>query len=95
YRIFERAYNLNPTIPVYDANGNFSSVSGNIYENPVEILTNRTVDNERHRLLGYFKTEVKFLKDFTASANISLEHNAVKGATYKPSYAVMEGRTED
>jgi TonB-linked SusC/RagA family outer membrane protein len=95
YRIFERAYNLNPTIPVYDANGNFSSVSGNIYENPVEILTNRTVDNERHRLLGYFKTEVKFLKDFTASANISLEHNAVKGGTYKPSYAVMEGRTED
>ncbi|MCD0467047.1 TonB-dependent receptor [Flavobacterium sp. ENC] len=95
YRIFERAYNLNPTIPVYDANGNFSSVSGNIYENPVEILTNRTVDNERHRLLGYFKTEVKFLRDFTASANISLEHNAVKGGTYKPSYAVMEGRTED
>ncbi|MBP1223172.1 SusC/RagA family TonB-linked outer membrane protein [Flavobacterium sp. 1355] len=95
YRIFERAYNLNPTIPVYDANGNFSSVSGNLYENPVEILTNRTVDNERHRLLGYFKTEVKFLNDFTASANISLEHNAVKGGTYKPSYAVLEGRTED
>jgi iron complex outermembrane receptor protein len=95
YRIFERAYNLNPTIPVYNANGDFSSVSGNLYENPVEILTNRTVDNERHRLLGYFKTEVKFLNDFTASANISLEHNAVKGGTYKPSYAVMEGRTED
>jgi iron complex outermembrane receptor protein len=95
YRIFERAYNLNPTIPVYNANGEFSSVSGNLYENPVEILTNRTVDNERHRLLGYFKTEVKFLNDFTASANISLEHNAVKGGTYKPSYAVMEGRTED
>ncbi|WP_243416314.1 SusC/RagA family TonB-linked outer membrane protein [Flavobacterium sp. HTF] len=95
YRIFERAYNLNPTIPVYDANGNFTSVGGNIYENPVEILTNRTVDNKRHRLLGYFKTEVKFLNDFMVSANISLEHNAVKGSTYKPSYAVMEGRTED
>ncbi|PXY43635.1 SusC/RagA family TonB-linked outer membrane protein [Flavobacterium hydrophilum] len=94
YRIFERAYNLNPTIPVYDANGDFSSVGGNIYENPVEILTNRTVDNERHRLLGYFKTEVKFLNDFQAVANISLEHNAVQGNTYKPSYAVLEGRTE-
>ena len=95
YRIFERSYNLNPTIPVYDANGEFTSVGGTIYENPVEILTNRTVDNERHRLLGYFKTEVKFLNDFTAVANISLEHNAVQGSTYKPSYAVMEGRTED
>jgi TonB-linked SusC/RagA family outer membrane protein len=95
YRIFERAYNLNPTIPVYDGNGDFSVVVGNIYQNPVEILTNRTFDNERHRLLGYFKTDVKFLNDFTATANISLEHNAVKAGTYKPSYAVMEGQTEN
>ncbi|WP_343584290.1 TonB-dependent receptor [Flavobacterium sp.] len=94
YRIFERAYNLNPTIPVYDSEGNFSSIVANLYQNPVEILTNRTFDNERHRLLGYFKTDVKFLNDFTATANISLEHNAVKGGTYKPSYAVMEGQTE-
>lgn len=94
YRIFERAYNLNPTIPVYDKNGNFTNVNYTLYENPVEILTNRTVDNERHRLLGYFKTEVKFLNDFQAVANISLEHNAAKGGTYKPTYAIMEGRSE-
>jgi TonB-dependent starch-binding outer membrane protein SusC len=95
YRIFERSYNLNPTIPVYNSNGEFSAVSGTLYENPVEILTNRTVDNERHRLLGYFKTEVKFLNDFLAVANISMEHNAVQASTYIPTYAVMEGRTED
>jgi iron complex outermembrane receptor protein len=95
YRIFERSYNLNPTIPVYDSNGKFTAVSGTLYENPVEILTNRTVDNERHRLLGYFKTEVKFLNDFQAVANISLEHNAVQGGTYKPTYAVLEGQTEN
>jgi len=95
YRIFERAFNLNPTIPVYDGNGDFTSVGGTLYENPVEILTNRTADNQRHRLLGYFKTEVKFSKNFKAVANASLEHNATKGNTYKPSYAVLEGRTED
>ncbi|WP_345146949.1 TonB-dependent receptor [Flavobacterium ginsengiterrae] len=94
YRIFERSYNLNPTIPVYDSNGNFTNVNYTLYENPVEILTNRTVDNERHRLLGYFKTEVKFLNDFLAVANVSLEHNAMKGGTYKPTYAIMEGRSE-
>lgn len=94
YRIFERSYNLNPTIPVYDNNGNFTNVNYTLYENPVEILTNRTVDNERHRLLGYFKTEVKFLNDFLAVANVSLEHNAMKGGTYKPTYAIMEGRSE-
>ncbi|WP_348797558.1 SusC/RagA family TonB-linked outer membrane protein [Flavobacterium adhaerens] len=95
YRIFERAYNLNPTIPVYNSDGEFSVVNATLYENPVEILTNRTVDNERHRILGYFKTEVKLFNDFTVAANVSLEHNAVQANTYKPSYAVMEGRNED
>lgn len=94
YRIFERAFNLNPTIPVRDANGNYTEVGGTLNENPVEIQDNRTADNERHRVLGYFKTEAKFLNDFTATLNLSLEHNAMQGNTYKPTYAVMEGRTE-
>ena len=95
YRIFERAFNLNPTIPVYNVQGNFTSVGGTLYENPVEILTNRTVDNQRNRLLGYFKTEVKFLKNFKVVANASLEYNATTASTYKPSYAILEGQTED
>lgn len=95
YRIFERAYNLNPTIPVRTPSGQFTEVGGTLYENPVEILTNRKVDNERHRLLGTFKTEAKLFSDLTASVNLSLEHNAMQGSTYKPSYAVMEGRTEN
>lgn len=95
YRIFERAFNLNPTIPVYDANGNFTSVGGTLYENPVEIQTNRTADNDRNRLLGYFKTEAKFFNDFKAVVNASMEYNSQKGNTYKPTYAVMEGMTED
>lgn len=95
YRIFERAFNLNPTIPVRDQYGEFTEVGGTLYENPVEILTNRTADNERHRLLGTFKTEAKLFKDLTAVVNLSLEHNAHQTSTYKPSYAVLEGRTED
>jgi len=95
YRIFERALNLNPTIPVYDAAGEFTLVGGTLYENPVEILTNRTVNNKRHRLLGYFKTEASFWNDFTAAVNLSLEYNALNGGTFKPSYAVLEGMAEN
>ncbi|WP_194765649.1 SusC/RagA family TonB-linked outer membrane protein [Tamlana sp. I1] len=95
YRIFERAFNLNPTIPVYDADGNFTEVGGTLYENPVEILTNRNADSKRNRLLGYFKTEANFLNDFQAILNLSVEHNANTGNTYKPTYAVMEGRSEN
>src|SRR5690606_37874358 len=74
YRVFERSFNLNPTIPVYDENGEFTEVGGTLYENPVEILTNRVSDSERHRLLGYLKTEVNFFKDFQGILNMSLEH---------------------
>ncbi|HMI08496.1 MAG TPA: TonB-dependent receptor [Flavobacterium sp.] len=95
YRIFERAFNLNPTIPVMDANGAYTEVGGTLNENPVEILNDRTADNERHRLLGYFKTEANLFNDFQAVLNLSLEHNAMQGSTYKPTYAVMEGRTEN
>lgn len=94
YRIFERAYNLNPTIPVYTNDGEFAQVGGTLYENPLEILTNRTADDNRKRLLGYLKTEYDFLTDFKAVVNLSLEHNSHTGNLYKPSYAIMEGRTE-
>lgn len=95
YRIFERAFNLNPTIPVRDANGEYTFVGGTLYENPVEIMNNRTANNKRNRVMGYFKTEASIFNDFKAAVNLSLEHNALKTNVYKPSYAVLEGQTEN
>lgn len=94
YRIFERAFNLNPTIPVRNPDGSFTQVGGTLYENPVEIQTNRGADNKRHRLLGYFKTEIELFEGLKANGNFSLEHNALKTGVFKPSYAMMEGMTE-
>lgn len=94
YRIFERAFNLNPTIPIYDQNGDFTEVGGTLYENPVEILTHRTTDDKRNRLLGYFKTEMDFTEALKGVVNLSMENNARTGNVYKPSTAVLEGRTE-
>ncbi len=94
YRIFERAFNLNPTIPVYTASGDYSYVGGTLYENPVEIMNNRTSDSKRRRMMGYFKTEADILPGLKAVANLSMEYNLYNGNNYKPSYAVMEGLTE-
>ena len=94
YRIFQRAYNLNPTIPVYDENGDFTEVGGTIYENPMEILTNRTADDKRHRLLGYLKTDYEIIKGLKAVSTLSYELNSHKGNLYKPTTAVLEGRTD-
>lgn len=94
YRIFERMYNLNPTIPVKDANGNFSNVGGTNYENPVELNTNRTVQNKRHRFLGFTKVELEIVDGLKGVANLSYEYNTLKTNQYIPTYAVLTGVTD-
>ncbi|MBP7507369.1 MAG: TonB-dependent receptor [Prolixibacteraceae bacterium] len=93
-RIFERTYNLNPTIPVTNLDSSFTYIGGTNYENPVEIITNRTSENTRHRLLGYGKAELEIIKGLKAVANLSYEYNSMQGRLYKPSYAVMEGLSD-
>jgi TonB-dependent starch-binding outer membrane protein SusC len=93
-RIFGRMYNLSPTIPVKNPDGSFTAISGTSYENPVEINTNRQNDDVRQRLLGYGKAEWEIFKGFKAVLNLSYEHNSMKANLYKPSYAVMEGRSD-
>jgi len=93
-RIYDRMYNLSPTIPVYNPDGTFTNISGTNYQNPVEINTNRFNENTRHRMLGYGKAEWEIFSGFKGILNLSYEHNSMKGNLYKPSYAVMEGTTD-
>ncbi len=94
-RIFERMANLNPTFPVYNADGSFAQLNGTNTENPVELNTDRTNDQKRHRFLGYGKVELDIIKGLTATANGSYEFQNTTGGLYKPSYAQMEGKSEN
>lgn len=93
-RIFERATNLNPTVPVKDRFGEYTSIGGTNTENPVELLNNRTMDDSRHRFLGYGKIELEIIKGLKAVGNGSYEYNSHQRRTYVPTYAVMEGKAE-
>jgi TonB-dependent starch-binding outer membrane protein SusC len=93
-RIFERSYNLNPTIPVFNPDSTYTLIGGTVNENPVEINNNRFVENTRHRLLGYGKAELEIVKGLKAIANFSYEYNSTQNRIYKPTYAVMEGATD-
>lgn len=93
-RIFERMTNLNPTFPVYDQNGDFAQIGGTNTENPVEINANRADDRKRHRFLGYGKVELDLVKGLKAVANGSYEYQSTEGGLYKPTYAMMEGKSE-
>ncbi|MBL4569508.1 MAG: TonB-dependent receptor, partial [Flavobacteriaceae bacterium] len=94
YRVFQRSYNLNPTIPIRDENGNYTNVNGVFYENPVEISNDRTSDNTQQRIFGYVKAEVEILKGLKSITNVSYEYNSVHNRLYIPTYAVLDGQTE-
>ncbi len=93
-RIFERAANLNPTVPVKDQNGNYTSIGGTNTENPVELNNNRFADDSRYRFLGYGKIEVELMKGLKATANGSYEYNSAQRRFFLPTYAMMEGQAE-
>ncbi|MBQ8673522.1 MAG: TonB-dependent receptor [Bacteroides sp.] len=93
-RIFERMVNMNPTFPVYNPDGSFAQIGGTNTENPVELNTNRTEDQKRHRFLGYGKVELDLVKGLKGVANASYEYQSTEGGLYKPTYAQMEGKSE-
>lgn len=84
--IWERAYNLNPTLPVtYE--GEYTQIGGTNNNNPVELLNNQENDQTRTRLLGYVKAELEIIDGLKATANGSYEYNSQQGRYYLPSYA--------
>lgn len=90
--IWERAYNLNPTLPVMQ-NGLYTQIGGTNANNPVELLNNRKDDQTRTRLLGYGKVELDMLEGLKGTVNGSYEYNSQQGRFYTPSYA-FNGRTD-
>lgn len=81
--VFAYALNLNPTIPVYDENGNFKEVSGYEYYNPVAMLKQMTLDNKQNQFQGRMQVEYKFLKMFTAAVNGSISRSNLLTGYYE------------
>ncbi|MDR1552648.1 MAG: TonB-dependent receptor [Prevotellaceae bacterium] len=92
YGIFDRAYTLNPTVPVKQ-NGEYTQIGGTLNNNPVELQNNRNDDSSRKRLLGYVKAEVDIIDGLKAIANVSYEYNSNQGRFYRPTYS-FEGLTD-
>ena len=84
--IYERAYNLNPTLPVKQ-NGEYTQIGGTNNNNAVELLENRNDDQSRTRLLAFAKAELEIIKGLKASINGSYEYNTQQGRFYLPTYS--------
>jgi iron complex outermembrane receptor protein len=90
--IYERAYNLNPTLPVKQ-NGEYTQIGGTNNNNAVELLENRKDDQSRTRLLAFTKAELEIIKGLKATVNGSYEYNSQQGRYYLPTDA-FNGMTD-
>ncbi|MFD1631206.1 SusC/RagA family TonB-linked outer membrane protein [Pseudopedobacter beijingensis] len=90
--IYERAYNLNPTLPVMQ-NGAYTQIGGTNSNNPVEVLMNRQDDQTRKRLLGFAKAEIDIIEGLKGVVNTSYEYNSQQGRFFWPSYS-FNGQTD-
>ena len=86
--IYSTIYNMNPTAPIYDENGNYlEQVGGRLTENnPVESHTERNDETTRKHLLGYGKVELSIIDGLKATTNLSYEYNSNQDYYYRPSY---------
>jgi TonB-linked SusC/RagA family outer membrane protein len=84
-----------PTSPVYDENGEFSSVAPYDFsftdmENPIAV-TKATDRNTMYNYQGGFDIKIKFFKGFTNTTRLGLDYTNKKSDTYYPKYLKQLG----
>ncbi len=80
------ALNMNPTIPIRDANGDFSLAEnlGNEVINPLAQLANTFNDNNIDKISGNFGLTYDFLEHFEATARIQFNYSEANGESFLP-----------
>lgn len=82
--VYTYSYNLNPTIPIYDKEGDYMEVLGHAYYNPVAVLNQLTSDKKRNFFQGRLQADYKIIPSLTASVNGSISRNNFLYGYYAP-----------
>ncbi len=93
YNVFAFGLNRNPTLPVYDENGDFKEVSGYQYDNPVAMLNQMESQYQSNQFMGRVQVDYTFLDMFTASVNGSMTRYDRTHGTYESRYCCADPGT--
>ncbi|MCO4291993.1 TonB-dependent receptor [Solitalea sp. MAHUQ-68] len=95
YNALRYMYNVNPTMPIYDADGKYFEARGNLdYNNPVAQLEQLKNDNTTSRFLGVSKFDFQIVNGLKAVANLSYINNSFEGLYYAPTNS-MTGQNDN
>ncbi|MGB5818687.1 MAG: SusC/RagA family TonB-linked outer membrane protein, partial [Saonia sp.] len=76
------ALQFDPTLPVFDENGNYTQSPNLDLNNPVALANTIEPRTETDRTFGTFFTEYEFLEGLSAKANLGINRRNVKSDTY-------------
>lgn len=83
--VYTYAYNLNPTMPIYDEDGNYKEENGMLNYNPVAILNQLVSDKSRNYLQGRLAADYKIFPFLSIGLNGSMSRNDFLWGYYAPS----------
>lgn len=83
------AYRMNPTMSVYDENGNFTDTAGpTAVQNVAANIQYHNEKTKSHRLVGDFYLEANFLKDFTFKSSMGFDVNNTFNRYFRPEFFI-------
>jgi TonB-linked SusC/RagA family outer membrane protein len=87
------AYQVNPLLPMYDANGNYYNTTSNTepwlagVANPYALMVyNNQNENNNQKLLGNVYLQIEPIKNLTVKTTLGLDYYAGEGHSYTPIY---------
>lgn len=94
--VIQDAMRMNPTLPVYDENGNYYDTAGpSAVQNVVANMNYHNENTKNHRMVGDMYAQVKFLKDFTFKTSFGFDVNNTFNRFFRPQFVISNThRTE-
>ena len=86
--VIQTAYMMDPTVPVYDANGNYGFSGISNVGNPVAQLDYNDDKERGGRIVGNIFAELSFLKGFSLRSSYGTDLSLTKTNVYTPVYRV-------
>ena len=76
YNVFQQAFQMNPTLPVFNENGDYAEIEGQQeIINPVMMLYTRDDDQQNMELLANFRVTLEIIKGLKLSTTGAIQRN--------------------
>ncbi len=86
--VINAALEMDPTMPIFDAEGNYSRHPSITVDNPLAIANGISISRETNRTFGNVFMEYNIIEDLTARINFGTDRQTVRGDAYNSTLTI-------